>query len=164
MLNLNETEEHEDDLNNIISSFNNRPIYNETILKEKYSFDDDYKLDEDEIFENTKNYLKKHYKPTQTCMRNYFVGRFPILKWITKYDIKHDILKDLVAGLTVGIIQIAPTMANSMMANLPPINGLYVAFFAVMAYFFMGTCRHLSLGTHGVISLVSITFYFSIQF
>jgi len=59
MLNLNETEEHEDDLNNIISSFNNRPIYNETILKEKYSFDDDYKLDEDEIFENNKKLFKK---------------------------------------------------------------------------------------------------------
>ena len=49
-------------------------------------------------------------------------------------------------------------MANSMMANLPPINGLYVAFFAVMTYFFLGTCRHLSLGTHGVISLVRIFF------
>ena len=45
-------------------------------------------------------------------------------------------------------------MANSVMANLPPINGLYVAFFSVMTYFFLGTCRHLSLGTHGVVSLV----------
>jgi len=40
------------------------------------------------------------------------------------------------------------------MANLPPINGLYVAFFAVMMYVMFGTTRHLSLGTHGTISLM----------
>lgn len=45
-------------------------------------------------------------------------------------------------------------MANSVMANLPPINGLYVAFFAVMMYVVFGTTRHLSLGTHGTISLM----------
>jgi MFS superfamily sulfate permease-like transporter len=45
-------------------------------------------------------------------------------------------------------------MANSVMANLPPINGLYVAFFAVMMYVVFGTSRHLSLGTHGTISLM----------
>jgi len=45
-------------------------------------------------------------------------------------------------------------MANSLMANLPAINGLYVAFYSVMTYFFFGTCKHLSLGTHGVVSLM----------
>jgi len=151
---LNETNEEQQQQQQQQRHIIDRSVLNETSLKERYSFDEHYKLDEDELFQNTKNYLKKHYRPTRTCMKLYLCGRFPILKWILKYDIKHDILKDLVAGLTVGIIQIAPTMANSMMANLPPINGLYVAFFAVMTYFFMGTCRHLSLGTHGVISLM----------
>ena len=45
-------------------------------------------------------------------------------------------------------------MANSLMAELPPINGLYVAFFAVIVYVFLGTSQHLSLGTHGVISIM----------
>jgi hypothetical protein len=45
-------------------------------------------------------------------------------------------------------------MANSVMANLPPINGLYVAFFSVMMYVLFGTSRHLSLGTHGVLSIM----------
>ena len=34
------------------------------------------------------------------------------------------------------------------------ILGLYVAFYSVMTYFFLGTCKHLSLGTHGVVSLM----------
>jgi MFS superfamily sulfate permease-like transporter len=29
-----------------------------------------------------------------------------------------------------------------------------VAFYSVMTYFFFGTCKHLSLGTHGVVSLM----------
>ena len=45
-------------------------------------------------------------------------------------------------------------MANALMANVPPINGLYVAFFSVMIYVLFGTSNHLSLGTHGVISLM----------
>ncbi len=45
-------------------------------------------------------------------------------------------------------------MAYSLMAGLPPINGLYVSFFSVIAYFFLGTSRHLSLGTYGVVSLM----------
>ena len=45
-------------------------------------------------------------------------------------------------------------MAYSLMADLPPINGLYVSFFTVVAYFFLGTSRHLSLGIYGVVSLM----------
>lgn len=131
-----------------------RPVYNEKTLQTDYSLVDGSKIDELELFKSTKSYLKKHFVPSKTCIKNFAFTKLPILGWITKYDFKHDILKDLIAGLTVGVIQIAPTMANSQMANLPPINGLYVAFFAVMIYFFTGTCRHLSLGTHGVISLV----------
>lgn len=39
-------------------------------------------------------------------------------------------------------------MANATTAELPPINGLYVAFFSAMAYFFFGTSKHLSLGKY----------------
>lgn len=39
-------------------------------------------------------------------------------------------------------------MANATTAQLPPINGLYTAFFSVMAYFIFGTSKHLSLGKY----------------
>ena len=33
-----------------------------------------------------------------------------------------------------------------MMAGLPPVAGLYVSFFSVIAYILLGTSKHLSLG------------------
>lgn len=89
-----------------------RPVYNDNLLKEKYLYNDEFKLKEENILHNTKNYFVKHYKPNKTCMHNFLLDRFPIAKWIAKYDIKHDILKDLIAGLTVGVIQIAPSKPN----------------------------------------------------
>ena len=37
-------------------------------------------------------------------------------------------------------------MAYSLMADLPPILGLYISFFTVMVYAILGTSRHISLG------------------
>ncbi len=37
-------------------------------------------------------------------------------------------------------------LANSQMAGLQPINGIYVAFFTCLTYAFFGTCQQLSLG------------------
>jgi MFS superfamily sulfate permease-like transporter len=45
-------------------------------------------------------------------------------------------------------------MGYSLMADLPPVNGLYVAFFTMLVYFFFGTCAHLSIGTYGVVALM----------
>jgi MFS superfamily sulfate permease-like transporter len=57
------------------------------------------------------------------------------------------LVKDIIAGLTIGVIQIPQGMAYSLMAGLPPIIGLYVSLWSVIVYFFLGTSRHLSLGT-----------------
>lgn len=37
-------------------------------------------------------------------------------------------------------------MAYAMLADLPPIVGLYVAFFPVLIYYFLGTSKHISMG------------------
>lgn len=37
-------------------------------------------------------------------------------------------------------------MAYSLMAGLPAVYGLYVSFFPVLLYSFLGTARHLSIG------------------
>lgn len=49
-------------------------------------------------------------------------------------------------------------MAYSLMAGLPAVNGLYVAFFSAMMYFFFGTSRHLSVGTYGIVSIMLDTY------
>lgn len=39
-------------------------------------------------------------------------------------------------------------MAYAILGNVPPIIGIYMAFFPVLVYFFLGTSRHNSMGMH----------------
>lgn len=39
-------------------------------------------------------------------------------------------------------------MAYAMLANVPPVVGIYMAFFPVIVYAFLGTSRHISMGSY----------------
>ncbi|XP_029644388.1 sulfate transporter isoform X1 [Octopus sinensis] len=79
---------------------------------------------------------------------------FPFLRILKKYNVKTDLPNDLVSGLTVGIMQLPQGMAYALLADLPPIVGLYVSFFPLLTYFFFGTSRHAAMGTVAVVSLM----------
>ncbi|KAJ7397914.1 Solute carrier family 26 member 9 [Pitangus sulphuratus] len=79
---------------------------------------------------------------------------FPILVWLPKYKIKDYILPDVLGGLSAGTIQVPQGMAFALLANLPPVNGLYSSFFPLVTYFFLGGIHQMVPGTFAVISII----------
>uniref|UniRef100_A0A182T6N3 SLC26A/SulP transporter domain-containing protein n=1 Tax=Anopheles maculatus TaxID=74869 RepID=A0A182T6N3_9DIPT len=78
---------------------------------------------------------------TKTCL----TGLFPIFQWLPEYSFPSDFIGDLISGLTVGVMHIPQGMGYALIANMPPITGIYTAFFPVFIYFLLGTSRHNSM-------------------
>lgn len=74
----------------------------------------------------------------------------PAVKWLSKYNWRENILSDIISGLTVAIMHIPQGMAYALLGNLPPVVGIYMAFFPVFIYFLFGTSKHVSIGEKGV--------------
>lgn len=110
-----------------------RPNLNEKLFQEKYTLQ---KFKSENVLNGSKNYIKKYYTPNPSCMKRFLFDRVPIIKWIKEYNIRQCLLKDLISGLTIGVVQIPQGMGYSIMAGLPPINGLYVSFFLYLFTFF----------------------------
>ncbi|NWV16217.1 S26A9 protein, partial [Origma solitaria] len=79
---------------------------------------------------------------------------FPILAWLPKYRVKDYILPDVLGGLSAGTIQVPQGMAFALLANLPPVNGLYSSFFPLVTYLFLGGIHQMVPGTFAVVSII----------
>ncbi|XP_059491237.1 prestin-like [Neocloeon triangulifer] len=95
----------------------------------------------------------EHISPSK-CTGCFF-SVFPFFDWIQDYKLKKFLIDDAVSGITVGVMHIPQGLAYSMLAGVPPITGLYMAFFPVLIYIFMGTSRHVSMGTFSVVCLMT---------
>jgi hypothetical protein len=94
---------------------------------------------------------QKLSKSVNKCYKNcslfdFFIKLFPIIGWIRTYSIRDYLFNDIIAGFTILILHIPQGMAYGMLSGLSAINGLYVSFFPVIIYAFMGTSRHVSIG------------------
>ncbi|ODM98762.1 Prestin [Orchesella cincta] len=102
---------------------------------------------------------EKLRKLRQDCLKwkpvRWLKQSFPILDWLPNYNWKEDTPSDLTAGFTVAVMHIPQGMAYALLADLPPIVGIYMAFFPIFIYAVMGTSRHVSMGTFAVICLMT---------
>ncbi|XP_063865117.1 prestin-like isoform X3 [Scylla paramamosain] len=90
-----------------------------------------------------------------SCLKTAITSKLPILTWLPTYNPRQSLLGDIIAGVTVAIMHIPQGMAYALLAGLPPITGLYMAFFPLLVYSILGTSRHCSMGTFAVVCLMT---------
>lgn len=84
-----------------------------------------------------------------------FLNRIPLLRWLPEYSWKKSLISDIISGITVAVMHIPQGMAYGLLGNVPPISGIYMAFFPVLVYFVFGTSRHVSMGTFAIVCLMT---------
>ncbi|XP_041636768.1 chloride anion exchanger-like isoform X2 [Cheilinus undulatus] len=124
-----------------------RPVYSEDAFHEHNK----------KVFRLRKTLLD-HVKDYLTCdskrAKNAALSLLPIIGWMRIYRVKEWLLGDVVSGISTGLVAIMQGLAFALLASLPPSYGLYTAFFPVLTYFFLGTSRHISVGSFPVLSLM----------
>ncbi|KAJ8711244.1 hypothetical protein PYW07_008486 [Mythimna separata] len=83
------------------------------------------------------------------------VNSIPLVRWLPKYSFQKYMIGDLVSGATTAVMHIPQGMAYALLAEVPPIVGLYMAFFPVLTYVILGTSPHVSMGTFAVACLMA---------
>lgn len=80
----------------------------------------------------------------------------PSIDWLfLNYQWAEDFMEDTMAGITVAVLNVPQGMAYSILGNVEPTVGLYMAVFPVLVYSLLGTSRHISLGVLSVVCLMT---------
>lgn len=122
----------------------NRPAYNLAKFEKNYQIK---AFQGFSILYFLRNFLIKNCSPGKDCLRKTLLNRIPIISWLKDYNLQDSLTADLFAGLTVGIMHIPQGMGYALLAELPPIYGLYTSFFPSLVYLIFGTSRQISIGT-----------------
>ncbi|KAK5864173.1 hypothetical protein PBY51_001134 [Eleginops maclovinus] len=98
--------------------------------------------------------VKKLFRCSVLRLQALLLRLLPVLSWLPRYKVRESLLCDVVSGVSAGTIQVPQGMAFALLANLPPVNGLYSSFFPLIPYFFMGTAHQMVPGTFAVLSIM----------
>ncbi|CAJ1428162.1 unnamed protein product [Effrenium voratum] len=92
--------------------------------------------------------------PTQTWRER--ISKFlPIAAWLPSYNFREHGIKDLSGGITLGCILVAQSLAHADLCKVDLIHGPYSCILPPVLYSLFGTCIHSSIGTGGLISLLT---------
>lgn len=98
--------------------------------------------------------VKKFFRCSVPRLKRGLFSLLPVLHWLPKYRVRESLLCDVISGVSAGTIQVPQGMAFALLADLPPVNGLYSSFFPLIPYFFMGTAHQMVPGTFAVLSIM----------
>jgi len=79
----------------------------------------------------------------------------PICEWLPAYRWKADTAKDVSGAITLGCILVAQSLAHADLCKVDLINGPYSCIVPPILYSVFGTCVHSSVGTGGLVSLLT---------
>ncbi|CAE8628069.1 unnamed protein product [Polarella glacialis] len=79
----------------------------------------------------------------------------PITEWLPAYSWRENTLKDVAGGVTLGCILVAQSLAHADLCHVSLISGPYGCILPPLLYSLFGTCIHSSIGTGGLISLLT---------
>ena len=131
-----------------------RPAYNQAKFEQKYEIGSFQRFS---LWYFIREIAVKSCTPGKECVRKNLLNRIPAIGWLRDYSIRDSLMSDILAGITVGIMHIPQGMGFALLANLPPVYGLYTSFFPSLIYWIFGTSRQISIGTLAITSLMAGT-------
>jgi SulP family sulfate permease len=110
---------------------------------------DEYK--QPPLAERVKSFVQKNYTVQKLL---------PAARWVPEYfgegpgGWRANLTSDVFAAATIAAFLVPQGMSYALVANLPPIYGLYCATFPLIVYGLFGTSKQLSMGAVAIVSLI----------
>lgn len=85
---------------------------------------------------------------------SFLLPKLPIRSWLPAYNVMRMLRHDVVAGVTIGLFAIPQGLAYALLAELPPVYGIFTTLVPALVYGFLGTSRQGAVGPMSVPALL----------
>lgn len=112
-----------------------RPVYDQSSLNKEMVYSNDPKP------ANVCGNINRN------CFLSFFLKTFPTFSWLYNYKREY-LVGDIISGATVCSMHI-PGMGHALLAELPPVVGIYMGLYPALVYGFFASSIHNSIGNYG---------------